>query len=149
MQRLFQLGEDIHLATAVNVTGKPAEQITKEERKKAKGVNFGYLYGMGWRKFVDYARDSYGVVVTDDEAQESRERFFETYRGLRPWHDRQRRLVRSYGRVQSPIGRVRHLPDIESGDEEVRKEAERQAINSPVQSLASDGFKTGNHTQQS
>lgn len=138
MQRLFQLGQDIHLATAMQVTGKPASEIDKETRKKAKAVNFGFLFGMGWRKFIEYARDNYGVVVTEDEAQLVQKRFFDTFKGLRPWHERQRRLVRKYGRVQSLIGRVRHLPDIRSGDEEVRKEAERQAINSPVQSLASD-----------
>jgi DNA polymerase-1 len=129
---------DIHLTTAMQITQKPAHAIQKEERKKAKGVNFGFVFGMGWRKFVDYARDSYDVVVSDSEAQEFRKRFFETYSRLPAWHERQRRLVRNYHRVQSAIGRVRHLPDIDSGDEEVRKEAERQAINSPVQSLASD-----------
>jgi DNA polymerase-1 len=138
MKRLFQLGQDIHLATAMQVTGKSAEAISSEERKKAKAVNFGFLYGMGYKKFVDYARDNYGVHVELEEAKAVRERFFSTFSGLRPWHERQRRLVRNYGRVQSLIGRIRHLPDIESGDEEIRKEAERQAINSPVQSMASD-----------
>lgn len=138
MKRLFQLGEDIHLATAVQVTGKSPKSITSEERKKAKAVNFGFLYGMGYKKFVDYARDNYGVHVELEEAKAVRNRFFETFSGLRSWHERQRRLVRNYGRVQSLIGRVRHLPDIESGDEEIRQEAERQAINSPVQGLASD-----------
>jgi DNA polymerase-1 len=138
MMRLFQMDQDIHLQTAVQVTGKPPERISKEERKKAKAVNFGFLFGMGYKKFVDYARDNYEVVVELDEAKKVRDKFFTTFRGLRPWHERQRRLVRKYGRVQSAIGRVRHLPDIESQDEEVRQEAERQAINSPVQGLASD-----------
>jgi DNA polymerase I-like protein with 3'-5' exonuclease and polymerase domains len=60
------------------------------------------------------------------------------YSGLLPWHARQRRLVHHNRRVQSPLGRIRHLPDIDSGDKFVRGEAERQAINSPVQSFASD-----------
>jgi DNA polymerase-1 len=138
LQRLYALDEDVHLTTAMQVTGKPADQISKEERKKAKAVNFGFLYGMGAPKFVDYARDSYGVVVTPEEAEHVRRRFFETFSSLPAWHARQRRLVQQYGRVQSAIGRVRHLPDINSSDKGVRGEAERQAINSPVQSLASD-----------
>jgi DNA polymerase-1 len=138
LQRLYQLGQDVHMATAMDLTGKPEKSITKEERKKAKGVNFGFLFGMGWRKFVDYARDSYDVEVSENEAKLYRDRFFEKYDHLPRWHDRQRRLARQYKRVQSLIGRVRHLPDVDSPDKEVQAEAERQAINSPVQSLASD-----------
>lgn len=138
MQRYFRMGHDIHLATAVKVTGRPADKIDKETRKKAKAVNFGFLFGMGAAKFVDYARDNYGVTVTLDEAQAVRDAFFDEYSALRPWHERQRRLARKYKQVQSLIGRVRHLPDIDSEDKEVRAEAERQAINSPVQSLSSD-----------
>lgn len=138
MLRIFHSDGDIHMATAVKVTQKPESKITKEERKKAKGVNFGFVFGMGTNKFVDYARDSYGVTVTPDEAKKFRNAFFDQFPKLRPWHERQRRLAREYKRVQSAIGRVRHLPDIGSGDKEVRAEAERQAINSPVQGLASD-----------
>lgn len=138
MQRLFLLGEDIHLQTAVQMTGKRSQDVTKEERKKAKAVNFGFLYGMGAKKFVIYARDHYDVEVSLEEAEAFRARFFDAYKALHPWHARQRRLANLYHRVQSPIGRVRHLPDILSPDKEVRGEAERQAINSPVQSLASD-----------
>jgi uracil-DNA glycosylase family 4 len=138
MLRIFAAGKDMHLNTAAEVTGKRPEDIAKEERKKAKAVNFGFLYGMGHKKFVLYARDNYDVEVTEAEAEKVRKRFFTSYPGLRPWHDRQRRLVNRYERVHSPIGRVRHLPDIRSGDKDVRAEAERQAINSPVQSFASD-----------
>lgn len=143
MMRLFQLGEDIHLAMAARITGKDPRDIIAEERKKAKGVNFGYLFGMGWAKYIDYARDSYGVFVTEDEAKESRRAYFDTFSALPKWHERQRRLARNYRRVQSLIGRIRHLPDIDSQDEEIRKEAERQAINSPVQGLASDMMLLG------
>lgn len=138
MMRLFNIDEDIHLTMAMQMTGKPAHLVTKEERKKAKAVNFGFLYGMGYRKFVDYARDNYGVVVTEAEAKMVRDRFFSTFSHLQRWHERQRRLVQQYGQVQSAIGRVRHLPDVYSEDKDVRAEAERQAINSPIQSLASD-----------
>lgn len=66
-----------------------------------------------------------------------RETFFETHPSLLTWHERMRQWVRREGYVRSPIGRIRHLPDIYSSDKKVRAEAERQAINSPVQDLAS------------
>lgn len=138
MLRAYHEGRDVHMETAVELLKKPADQIEKEERKLAKAVNFGFLYGMGWRKFIEYARDNYEIVVTEKEAKEYREAFFRRWPRLVPWHERQRRLVQRHGRVQSPIGRVRHLSDVYSGDKEVRAEAERQAINSPVQSFASD-----------
>src|SRR3546814_9870951 len=71
----------------------------KETRKKAKAINFGYLYGMWWKKFKIYARDNYGVNVTDDEAQASREAFFELYPGFPKWHARQSRLDRKSTRL--------------------------------------------------
>lgn len=138
MLHLYKTGADIHLATASSVLGIPMSQVTKDDRKKAKAVNFGFVYGMGWRKFIQTAFEKYGAVFTEEEARAVREAFFEQFSGLQPWHQKQRRLVNQYGRVQSPIGRVRHLPDIYSPDEGVRAEAERQAINSPVQSFGSD-----------
>lgn len=138
MLRVFHEGRDIHREVAVELTHKVPDDVTSEERKMAKPVNFGFLYGMGWEKFIVYARDNYEVEFSDNEAQNAREAFFRKWPKLRAWHERQRRIVRQYGRVQSPIGRIRHLPDINSGDKEVRGEAERQAINSPVQSFASD-----------
>jgi uracil-DNA glycosylase family 4 len=138
MRRAFHTGADLHLQTAAATTGKFPGEITSEERKKAKAVNFGFLYGMGHRRFVDYALDNYDVEVTEEEAYATRERFFQAYPGLRPWHDRQRRLVQRYGFVSSPFGRMRRLPTVWSEDRGLRAEAERQAINSPVQSCASD-----------
>lgn len=138
MMHLYQTGQDIHIATAANVLGVPMSQVSKDDRKKAKAVNFGFVYGMGWRKFILTAFEKYELIFTPAEAQLIRKLFFEQFSGLMPWHARQRRLVNEYGRVQSPLGRVRHLPDIFSGEEGVRAEAERQAINSPVQSFASD-----------
>ncbi|WKW84839.1 DNA polymerase I [Gordonia phage Jamzy] len=138
MLSLYSRGEDIHMAMAMRMTGKPASAVTKEERKKAKAVNFGFLYGMGAKKFVTTAYDNYGVHVTEYDAQEFRKAFFEQFPGLIPWHARQRRLAHKYKRVQSPFGRVRHLPNIDSLDPGVVAENERQAINSPVQATASD-----------
>lgn len=138
MRGIYQRGEDIHLATAASVLGKPMSQVSKDDRKKAKAVNFGFAYGMGAKKFVQTALSNYGAVFTFEEAQEVRKAFFNQFSGLLPWHNRQRRLVREHGRVQSPLGRIRHLPDIYSGESGVQHEAERQAINSPIQSMASD-----------
>lgn len=138
MLRLYNSGEDIHMAMAMRMTGKPKHLVTSEERKKAKAVNFGFLYGMGWRKFIATAWSNYGVRVTEEEAKAFRKAFFDEFPGLLPWHSKQRRLATKYGRVETPMGRVRHLPDIYSEEDGVRAEAERQAINSPVQGFASD-----------
>lgn len=138
MLHMYSMGEDIHMATAMRLTGRPASQITKEERKKAKAVNFGFLYGMGWKKFIETAWTNYGLVVSEAEAQAARKAFFVQFPDLLRWHSRQRTLATKYKRVQSPLGRVRHLPDIDSPNDGVRHEAERQAINSPVQAMASD-----------
>lgn len=139
MLHLYAIGADIHLTTAARVTGLPESQVTKEVRKVVgKPVNFGFLYGMGWKKFIDTAFNNYGAVFTEDQARQARTTYFDLYPGLLPWHNRQRRLVNQFGRVQSPIGRIRHLPDIFSPEQGVRAEAERQAINSPVQGFASD-----------
>jgi DNA polymerase I-like protein with 3'-5' exonuclease and polymerase domains len=143
--RIFHTGGDPHLATAAEIAGLTPDEVKAsdatgktEHRKRAKPVNFGFLYGMGEAKFIDYAFDNYGVTVTEQEAHVYRERYFRLYSRLLAWHDRQRRLANRYGRVVSPLGRVRHLPDIGSSDAKVRAEAERQAINSPVQVTASD-----------
>lgn len=111
----------------------------KEVRKKAKAINFGYLYGMWWKKFKIYARDNYGVEVNDDEAQASRAAFFELYPGFPDWHKRQQRFAQVNGYVRSLSGRKRRLPAAAGGrDTPERREAQRQAINSPVQSFANE-----------
>lgn len=138
MLHLYKTNQDIHMATAMKMTGKPAHLVTGDERKKAKPVNFGFLYGMSANTFVTTAWNNYGLEVTDREAVAFRKAFFEGFPQLLDWHKRQRRLVNRYGRVESPLGRVRHLPDVYSKDRQVKGDAERQAINSPVQSFASD-----------
>lgn len=110
----------------------------KEYRKKAKATNFGYVYGMWWKKFKDYARDNYGIHLSDEEAEESRNSFFSKYAALPAWHKRQKRFANRHGYVPSMTGRKRRLPDAQGSDEAARKAAERQAVNSPIQSYASD-----------
>lgn len=138
LTRAFRTGADPHFETAEKVLGKKRDKISKEERKLAKSINFGFLYGMGGKKFQTYADEKYDIKVTIEEAMQFRKVFFEQYAGLLPWHQRMRRIVRNQHWVVSPIGRIRHLPAILSSDEGLQAEAEREAINSPVQGLASD-----------
>lgn len=138
LMQAYSTGQDVHAITASRITGKPISEITKEERYGSKPVNFGYLFGMQWKTFIEQAYRDYGLVFSEVEAKETRKVFFDLYKGLLPWHAKQRRLVNKYHRVQTPMGRIRHLPDILSPDEAVRAGAERQAINSPVQGFASD-----------
>lgn len=139
MKHIYATGGDIHLATAARVTGLPEAEVTKEIRKKVgKPVNFGFLYGMGAAKFQITAFENYGSRFTLEEAMDARRAYFQLFPGLLPWHAKMRRLVRANGRVVSPLGRIRHLPDIYSPDKGVQAEAERQAINSPVQGFGSD-----------
>src|ERR1700758_1319854 len=141
MKMVFQTGGDIHSSTASGVLGKPENELTKEERKMAKAVNFGYVFGMWWKKFKIYAKNNYQVDVTDKEAESHRTRFFETYSALPKWHSRMKRTVQLYGQVESLSGRIRHLPGVNSSDKSVQQEAERQSINAPIQGFASGDLK--------
>ena len=111
----------------------------KEFRKKAKAVNFGYLYGMWWKRFKEYARDNYGVIMTDEDSAESRVAFFDNYPDLPDWHDRQKKFANKHGYVRTLSGRKRRLPAARwSGRDPKKQAAERQAINSPVQGFANE-----------
>lgn len=139
MLRLYRVGADIHRYMAARVLGVPESQVTKDQRKKlGKPVNFGFVYGMYPKKFIQSAWENQELVFSLAEATAFRQAYFEEFPKLLKWHARQRRIVHERGRVQSPMGRVRHLPDIYSEDKFVVMEAERQAINSPVQAMASD-----------
>lgn len=130
-------GEDVHSKTVSTVFGIASP--SDEERKRGKAVNFGFIYGMGWRKFIMYARDKYGQDFEEREAQNVRKSFFRLYAGLPTWHRRQRTFAQREGYVRSLIGRLRRLPAAMARDDSPEAhEAERQAINSPVQSLAAD-----------
>ena len=136
MLRIYRENGDIHTETAKLMTG--GREPTKEERGKAKAVNFGFLYGMGAKKFVDYAYDSYGVVFTLPEAEKFRELFFAKYSRLLPWHEEQRHLAEALGGVPNLFGRFRKLPNIYSDNWSDRGGAERRSINTPVQGTGSD-----------
>lgn len=107
-------------------------------RQKGKAISFGFLFGMGAEKFVSYAETQYKVKFEISEAEALRVAFFQAWSGLSPWHQQQRKLVRQQGYVVSPLGRIRHLPDAWSDDQYLQGRAQRQAINSPVQSFAND-----------
>ena len=136
MLDIYHNNGDIHTTTAKLMTG--GREPTKEERGKAKAVNFGFLYGMSAKKFVEYAYDSYGVVFTRSEAETFRELFFAKYNRLLPWHHEQELLCEALGGVANKFGRFRKLPDIYSSNKYEYSGAVRRAINTPVQGTGSD-----------
>ena len=87
MLEAYRNGEDLHARTARSITGH--EKVTKEDRQLAKAVNFGTLYGQGAKGLKEYARNSYGVKMSLEEAMAYRERWFETYPAIRTWHRRE------------------------------------------------------------
>lgn len=145
MKRILATGGDLHTTTASGILKKVPSEISKDERVIwGKHPNFGLCFGMsagdpegGPGGYVTYCLDN-GIEMNYEDAVITYRRFHETYSRLKPWYDRQKRLAARYGYVTNKIGRIRHLTDMKSSDRKVKAEAERQAINSPVQSLASD-----------
>lgn len=138
MTRIFLEGRDIHTATAARILRKAEDEVSKEDRRKAKAVNFGFIYGMSAKKFVKYALTEYGVSVTLGEAEGVRQAYFRLFSDLPHYYRRIEKELRSTGQVVSPLGRIRRLPEINSPDEFTQEEAIRKAINFPIQSVASD-----------
>ena len=136
MLDVYQTGGDIHYMTARAVTGK--QFLSKSDRTKAKAVNFGFLYGMGAGSFRDYARDGYGVELSEGEAAEYRKRFFELYAHLPEWHQRVKNEASRKGYVTTLFGRIRYLDGITYWSGSRKTAALRQAVNTVVQSVASD-----------
>lgn len=99
--------------------------------------NFGFLYGMSAKTFVDYAK-SYGLNLSEEDSEHLRNNFFKAYPTLLQWHEDCKNYARANGYTWSPIGRKRFLPDINSSNFRARGQAERQSINSGVQGFASD-----------
>ena len=136
MLRIYHQNGDIHTETAKLFTN--GREPTKEERGKAKAVNFGFLYGMQAKKFVAYALNSYGQVFTQNEAEHVRNLFFAKYSRLLPWHTEQEQLCELQGGISNMFGRFRRLPLIYSDNKWERASAARRAINTPVQGSGSD-----------
>lgn len=140
MQHAYQSGSDLHSKTTELLFGdtsglSPQEQ--KRKRTEAKSMNFGFLYGMSAKTFVDYAK-GYGLNITEEQSEGFRNDFFKAYPRLLPWHEECKDYARKNGHTWSPIGRKRFLPDINSSNWSDRGSAERQSINSGVQGFASD-----------
>lgn len=138
LMQAFEDGLDLHTILASKITGKAMDDVTPDDRQKGKSANFGLLFAMGVQGFQIYAENAYGVVMTLEEAAIAHETFFTTWTGLREWQDRMRNRAHSIAQVTSPLGRVRRLPDIHSANDHLVGAAERIAINSPVQGMASD-----------
>ena len=114
------------------------KQYCDLKRYQAKAVNFGYLYGMWWRKFKVYAKTDYGIDYTDEEAEQTRISFFKKYPLLERWHKIMKSRATNNGYVRALHGAIRRLPNVESFDDSIIQGSERQAVNAPVQRFASD-----------
>jgi DNA polymerase I-like protein with 3'-5' exonuclease and polymerase domains len=138
MMQAYREGKDLHAMLAAEVNGVAEDSVSKEQRTHAKPGNFGLLYGMGAAGLMNYAESAYDVVMSFEEAQRLHSAFFTTWDGIGQWHQKIIARAHQTGQVVSPVGRVRRVPDIFSGDDYYVSSAERQVINSPIQGLASD-----------
>ncbi|RWX53563.1 DNA polymerase I [Photobacterium chitinilyticum] len=131
----FRHGKDIHAATAAEILGLPIESVTSEQRRRAKAINFGLIYGMsafGLAKQLDMGRN---------EAQDYMNVYFERYPGVLEYMESTRTTASEQGYVETLFGRRLYLPDIKSRNGIRRKAAERAAINAPMQGTAADIIK--------
>ncbi len=131
----FAEGLDVHRATAAEIFGCTVEQVTNDQRRSAKAINFGLIYGMS----------AFGLAaqlgIGRHEAQEYVERYFHRYPGVRDYMDNTRLLAAEQGYVETLFGRRLYLPDIKARNQMLRKAAERTAINAPMQGTAADIIK--------
>ena len=131
----FTADEDIHAATASNVFAVPLDEVTAEQRRRAKVFNFGVLYGLS----------EYGLStkerISREEAATFIRRYFEKYEKIRAWRDGAIERCRRLGYAETLMGRRRYIPEIRSQNFQVRSSGERMAINMPVQGTASDIIK--------
>ncbi len=131
----FAKGLDVHRATAGEVFGVPVDQVENEQRRAAKAINFGLIYGMsafGLAKQLEIPRG---------EAQDYINLYFERYPGVRDYMDSTREKAREDGYVETVFGRRLYLPDINARNAQMRNYAERIAINAPMQGTAADIIK--------
>ena len=131
----FRHGRDVHRATAAEVFGVELEQVSAEQRRRAKAINFGLIYGMS----------AFGLAkqigVERKEAQAYIERYFARYPGVLAYMERTRAQAAEQGFVETLFGRRLYLPEIHSKNGAMRKAAERTAINAPMQGTAADIIK--------
>jgi len=133
--RAFAAGADIHRATAAEVFGAAPEAVTSDQRRSAKAINFGLIYGMsafGLARQLGIARGA---------AQEYIDLYFSRYPGVLAYMEATRQQAREQGYVETVFGRRLYLPDIKAGNAQRRSAAERTAINAPMQGTAADIIK--------
>ena len=135
LMQAFLAGEDIHRATAANVFNVPLEAVTADQRRIAKVVNFGIIYGIGEQRL---ARET---GISRAEAAEFITNYNQTYAGVKAFMDHLRRQAAMIGWVETLMHRRRYTPDIHSDHPNVRATAERAAINMPIQGTAADIIK--------
>ncbi|MBQ6808814.1 MAG: DNA polymerase I [Firmicutes bacterium] len=131
----YREGEDIHARTAAEVLGIPLEQVTSEQRRQAKAVNFGIVYGIS-----DYGL-SRDLSISRKEAQDYIERYYARYPQVEEWHTILLEQARKDGYVSTIFGRRRYLPDLNNRNYNLRSFAERMAMNAPIQGSAADIIK--------
>ncbi len=135
MLAAFRSGQDIHAATAARIYGLPIEQITKDQRRKAKTANFGIIYGIsafGLAQQLDCSRTEAKQLIDD---------YFAAFPRVISYIESQKELARQRGYAETLFGRKRYLPDIHSQNATVRSFAERNAVNAPIQGTAADIIK--------
>jgi DNA polymerase-1 len=131
----FTTGEDIHIRTATEVLGVTADKVNAEARRLAKVINFGIIYGMGSQRLAG----ELGIALA--EASDYIKRYFERLPGVRAWLDDTVRIARTTGYVTTMYGRRRYLPELNAQPGGARAQAERIAINTPIQGTAADLIK--------
>ena len=131
----FSRGEDIHIRTACEILRINPDQVDAEARRLAKVINFGIVYGMGPQRLAG----ELGIALS--EASDYIKRYFERLPGVRAWLDETLRLARERGYVATMYGRRRYLPELNSPQGGSRAQAERIAINAPIQGSAADLMK--------
>ena len=135
MREDFLLGRDIHTATAARVFGMPPEMVTKEMRSKAKAVNFGIVYGIG---AFSLSKD---IDITRKEADDYIKEYLRNYSGVDAYMKRVVGEAKEKGYVETLFGRRRYLPELKSGNFNLRAFGERVARNMPIQGTAADIIK--------
>ena len=131
----FNLGHDIHAATASKVFHVPMDQVTKEQRSRAKAVNFGIIYGMSAFGLAER------MELSRSEAADIIKKYFEEYAGIKEYMNRSIVLAKERGYAETILGRRRYLRDINGANSVVRGFAERNAINAPIQGSSADMIK--------
>lgn len=140
MQHAYQSGSDLHSKTTELLfgdTSKLGHDEQKRLRTNSKATNFGFLYGMVAKSFIQYAK-GYGLNISLEESEKIRAGFFNAYPRLLEWHEECKEFARKHGYIESPIGRKRWFDNIHSRNFKLRSADERQAVNTPVQGFASD-----------